>query len=524
MVRAKEAHHIETFVESPPLYQARVSLLRSSPALILIVIAIADIQRWADPDLWGHLAFGRAIIAARHLAFHDPYSYSAPGHLWLNHEWLSELLMGAIYNFGGVIGLKLMKFACCAAVIVALALALAETEAPMTLQLAILVSVGIAIAPQMQFRPQLFTFAMTGGLLAILARYTYRGAAPILAVIPMLWLWANLHGGFIVGVGVLGTFSAVRMLTDLRGGRGPWVGVRLLAIVVASTLVTVITPYRLDTWHAVTHAMMNPHTREVISDWQPLLRSTVATWHANHVAVIPTVVAIAMFVALAVAFVLNPRRGDLAMVAVAAVMIVTAFLAMRNLPLAVMAVAIALARHASPHLSTARLHRPKRLNQIVIAMAGTALLIGTGLMSRTLRAGSAKPIGAVNFMRLKHLSGNVMSDFGWGEYLIWHLARSSKVFIDGRYDTVYPPNVIDDYLAFHFGDADAKDFLRKYPHDFVLLTPSNQAALEVMESAPVWKQIYRDGSCILFTRANSEAAKVSAVEVLAQETPPSYFP
>src|SRR5580700_6852571 len=87
----------------------RVSLLRCSPALILVVVAIADIQPWADPDLWGHVAFGRAMWATFRLALHDPYSYSAPEHLWLNHEWLSEVLIGLFYDLGGVIGLKLMK-------------------------------------------------------------------------------------------------------------------------------------------------------------------------------------------------------------------------------------------------------------------------------------------------------------------------------------------------------------------------------------------------------------------------------
>jgi hypothetical protein len=38
----------------------------------MLVIAIADIQRWADPDLWGHVAFGRAMLATHHLALHEP--------------------------------------------------------------------------------------------------------------------------------------------------------------------------------------------------------------------------------------------------------------------------------------------------------------------------------------------------------------------------------------------------------------------------------------------------------------------
>lgn len=521
---AREAHHIETAVESRAGSHSRASLLRYSPALVLIVIAIADIQRWADPDLWGHVAFGRAMLANRHLAFHDPYSYSARGHLWLNHEWLSELLMGAIYDLGGVIGLKLMKFACSAAVILFLALALAETDTPMTLQLAILLAASIAIAPQMQFRPQLITFAMMSGLLEILTRYTYRGKAPLMVAIPMLALWANLHGGFIVGLAALTTFSTVRITKDVFAGRGPRRGLTLIAVSAASALVTVITPYGIGTWHAVWEAIANPHTGEVINDWQPLMRSFVATWRESPIGVVPSVLAIAMFLALAVTWMLNPRRGDLAIVAVALIMIVAAMIAMRNLPLAVIATVVVLAQHSSSFFRRTQSHRAPRISQILLAAVGAILLIGSGLLSPMLRAGSSKPLGAIAFMQTRRLSGNMMSDFGWGEYVIWHMAPASKVFIDGRYDTVYPPDVIDDYLAFHFGEPDAKEVLRKYPHDFILLSPNDETALAVMASAPGWKQLYRDGSCIVFARANSEAARIPAVTVPPQHTPPSYFP
>src|SRR5579863_9087015 len=196
MSYARDATFLKAGVVSQADCQRRPSLLRYSPALVLIIVAIADIQRWADPDLWGHVAFGRAMLATHRLAFHDPYSYSAPGHLWLNHEWLSEVVMAAFYDVGGVIGLKLMKFGCCAAVIAFLVRGLAEIDSPMTLQFGILVAASIAIAPQMQFRPQLFSFAMTACLLAILTKYTYRGEAPLFALIPIFWLWANFHGGF----------------------------------------------------------------------------------------------------------------------------------------------------------------------------------------------------------------------------------------------------------------------------------------------------------------------------------------
>ena len=106
---AAESANVEPAAPSP---LKRVSLFHYSPALIFLVIVVADITRLADPDLWGHVRFGQDVLAQRHLIFYDRYSYSAPGHLWLNHEWLSEVLMAAMFDKFGPLGLKLLKFLC----------------------------------------------------------------------------------------------------------------------------------------------------------------------------------------------------------------------------------------------------------------------------------------------------------------------------------------------------------------------------------------------------------------------------
>jgi hypothetical protein len=181
------------------------------------------------------------------LTIRDAYSYSAHWHLWLNHEWLSELARGAIYNALGIIGLKLMKFLCSAATLLCLTLALAETGAPMSTQVTILLVASVAVGPQMQFRPQLFTFALTSALLAMLARYASRGHAPLWLAIPMLALWANLHGGFIIGLAILATFTIVVVIQDLVDGTGTHRPMMLFAILAASTLATLVTPYGIGT-------------------------------------------------------------------------------------------------------------------------------------------------------------------------------------------------------------------------------------------------------------------------------------
>ena len=99
------------------------------------------------------------------------------------------------------------------------------------------------------------------------------------------------------------------------------------------------------------------------------------------------------------------------------------------------------------------------------------MAIGGGLFSRRLAPDRGYPSAALAFMDAHGLHGNVLDDFGWGEYLIWHAAPADKVFIDGRYDTVYPLKVILDYLDFYFDQPGAGAVLDSYPHDFVLIGP-----------------------------------------------------
>ena len=72
--------------------------------------------------------------------------------------------------------------------------------------------VAITLMPQMEFRPQLFTFVLFAAMLALLARHNYRGLAPLWLIIPMMALWANLHGGFTLGLMLCGAFVGTEAL------------------------------------------------------------------------------------------------------------------------------------------------------------------------------------------------------------------------------------------------------------------------------------------------------------------------
>ncbi len=507
------------------------SLLRYAPSLVLLAIAVADAGRVADTDLWGHIAFGRLFLKAGPIS-HDPFNYSVPGHPWAVHEWLAELLMARTYDVGGILALKLWKFCCTALTIILLAMAAAETGAAPLLQAAVLITTAVALMPMMQFRPQLYTFMFLAALLALLARENYRRDAPLWLAIPMFALWANLHGGFVIGIGSLALFAGVTAVASIAGGNGIRSAARVLGITVVCAAATLVNPYGLGAWTHVLSALHNPVTRKEMVDWQPLI-SVIANSHGPHSGIFFFLLAVGIMLLSPIAFVVTPRGGDLALVAIAIAMGAGAFDVVRNIPLAVIAAVAPLTRHlhliamklseydsAVPNINSGRLSW--RGQAVLIAASMVLLVENRGLMSPRIPAAMDYPVGAIAFMRTHQLQGNVLARFEWGQYVIFQLGPPSRIFVDGRVDLVYPLDVIEEYLDFFAGRPHGARILEDYRNDYVLM-PSGSPADATMKSRSDWRPIYRDSVAALFAPANSTAAQLPGVPIIAS-APASDFP
>jgi len=533
-------------VESPSVLSRAASWFGYPSMYLLLAIAVVDAFTFADSDLWGHIRFGQAMLKAGHMIEYDPYSYSAPGHLWRNHEWLSEVVFAIAYNAGRVFGLELVKFCFSAMMVLFLALALAETQVIAPIQAAVIMLTAPAMASQMMLRPQLFSFTLMAALMWLLARDSYRRAGPLWLVIPMMALWANFHGAYIAGLGAIGIYAAVGSSQAVIESRDWRRAAYLIAIVIASLLATLVNPYGIGAWYAVLHALTNPLTHKVINDWKPLTSTVAEVWKIAVPAALLFVEAVGFLLALVIAVALAPRGKDLPLVAIAIVFSIAALTAMRNLPLAVIATTIPLARHvglAWQQRSARASSRPARratareglaagatgepehssreyLGQLFAAVAAV-LLIYNVLFSPVLEPMVPSPVGAVDFMKEHHLHGNVLSIYNWGEYLIWHLSPDSKVFIDGRYDTVYPDQVINDYFVFESSEGDPEHMLKAYKHDYAIVdTLSNRWILLNMD--PDWKLIYGDRIAGLFAHKDF-SIKGLKFPVVGTE-PEDYFP
>jgi len=201
-------------------------------------------------------------------------------------------------------------------------------------------------------------------------------------------------------------------------------------------------------------------------------------------------------------------------------MAIAAFISTRNLPIAMIALAAPLARHlprAWHSIVASRENaRPQMrsgwINQTILVALSMVIFLQNGFFSRSLVSPDPYPASACEFMRQHEQSGNILSTFEWGEYLIWNMAPGSRVFIDGRYDTVFPFATIYKFALFNFNQAGGDAVLSEFPTDFVLIKPGSESR-KLMDVRTDWKLIYDDASSRLYARQDSAAAKIPGIPV-----------
>jgi hypothetical protein len=395
------------------------------------------------------------------------------------------------------------------------------------------------IAPMMQYRPQMFDFLFLSAVLAMITRDHTRGRAPLWLAIPILALWSNLHGGFFLGIAVLGIYTLIAGAEELRSRRKLERAIRLAAITALAALSTAITfaiPYARQSWYAVWHSLTNPMTRYAIADWRPLVSALASAIRKDQIA--PALLlgyAVLFSIASIAAIAIWPRAGYLPLDIIGLVMTAGAFMAVRNVAVGAIAIGPPLMRHLAvatggvapgaqePRDSPAAPMRPKWIFELVLGAFALFFAAITGLFSPRMTVSPPDPEGALIFMKQHNLHGNILNNFGWGLYLVWHAAPDSKIFVDGRYDLAYSPAVMHDYLMFIRDQPGALAVLAKYPHDLVLIAPDDPA-VAVMKRADGWTVIYRDSDCILYARKDSVAAAISGVPVKGHAPDPEYFP
>jgi hypothetical protein len=469
--------------------------------LLFLALAIGLAGAGADGDLWGHVRFGQDVLASHHVALPDTHSFTADK-AWINHEWLAEVAMASAFGAAGPLGLNLLRIACLGAIVALIWRRVSRFRPPNRIldALVVVATLGVYVRAQ-HVRPQMFSLLLFALLLTVLTDVDRTGDRKrLLFIPPLMALWANVHGGWIVGVECLGAWAGYKLLFARGGTRERATSAALILVAVAATAAN---PYGVGLWRFLFETVRVG--RPYIEEWQPVYRLQGAAWLFW---LLPASLAI-------VAAIRSKLRLDPAAAIVVLFLAITSLLVSRLDAFFTLAVVFLLAEPLAAGWAERSVdsepQRPVRYLRPAMALLLLAAVPWVAIRAERIRIGQP-PMPereAAAFVAERGLHGRVLVWFDWGEYVIWHFSPQLRVSIDGRRETVYSDRLIEDHMAFYLGGA--PDLPARIAADYIWLPKWLPVVAKLRGSG--WTPLFEGPESIILCKGGSEIRQLTVVAV-----------
>lgn len=460
-----------------------------------VLFAITVTKGLQDPDYFWHVTAGELIASTGQVPSADPFSFTWNGQPWTPHEWLTELIIYGLVSGLGDEG-ALAAFALLpGSIVLILAGVLARLGIRTVAQIPVLILVALTLSPYATLRPQALSWLLLAVLLGLLTSLRADNRRRLLLIGPMIVMWANLHGLYVVGIGVVCAYALFTLLgrTPLRDHR-PW-AVMAVALAFIGAMVTpagpvgVLYPLRYSQEWGLAN----------IQEWQSPNFHDAAHWP---------------LLGLVLWLILNGGRAAPGWLqTIAYVGTLMALVALRNTPVATVLAAPTLAlglesrllgRWGSARPGRQRTAVPRRVMELgmglIVVAASFAILLPRSIGQGAINQGENDyPVAAVNLLAAEDPDARVVAEYGWGGYVIHRLYElGGRVFIDGRND-MYAEQILDDYTSISVGDSGWEELVDQYGADSMLFPPYRAITKGIAQAAG-WCEAFRNEDQVLLRR------------------------
>ena len=220
-----------------------------------------------DFDTYWQIAVGQWILDHHAMPGVDIYSFTRAGEPWTSSSWLSQVLYATSYNLAGWTGPVVLAATSIAATF-ALLIHILGRRIPAAYAVAIafaalVLSMGHFLArPHVLVLPVMLVWAH--GLLTA----SERGEAPSPWLLPVIALWANLHGGFVFGLVLVGAFALDALWNADRAQQKSLV-LRWTAFGIGALVACCVTPYGWGSILAARKILDLGELLRLIYEWMP---------------------------------------------------------------------------------------------------------------------------------------------------------------------------------------------------------------------------------------------------------------
>jgi hypothetical protein len=509
-----------------PLY-----IIPSLPQMAFLVVFITCFTGsgsflLGDGDTGYHIRAGEIILKELAVPRLDPFSFITPPLPWTAHEWLSEVVMALVHNALGLPGVVLLFALLLSTTYWLLFRWIRSSGRNILLDLLILVLVLLSSRIHWHARPHVFSLLLIVLLYQILILHRENRGNYLYVIPPMMLLWVNLHGGFIVGFLIIGIFLSGYFPGFLdSNGEGRHVsaskGKQLSLACAASVLAACVNPFGVHSFlfpfRVVSENYLMDHVQEFLSP----------DFHGF---------APYRYLLLFLIGILGLSKTRLNLAELVLVLLFTSMslYSMRYIPMCAIVYAPILSRHGNFLIQESKA-RGSRLfkersgvyGEIDASAKGYAvplavLVVITGLAVGRIPVRFAErttPTAAIDFLRANPLPGNMFNNDEIGDHVVYSLYPRYKVFMDGRSD-MYGEPILREYFKVAHIEPGWKDVLDKYDINYVFYYTDSVLVRHLLTDSG-WRRIYADNVATILLRNTSGNAETISRYPLGDAVPAS---
>jgi hypothetical protein len=462
----------------------------------------------SDADTGWHIRAGEFILDTWSVPRHDIFSFITPAPSWINHQWLSEVIMAFVHQTLGLTGIVIF-FSLLISLSYYVLFKLMQKEQGNIFLAVFLILLTIASSIfHWLARPHIFSLLFLVISYYILENYQHRQINALYFFPLIILLWVNLHGGFISGFILLFVYlvgNSIEFIVSKDEGKELYKQkTKALSLTVLACLfISLINPYGLD-------ILIYPF--QLIS--QKLIMDHMAEFQSpnfHHLFLLPS-----MYFFLLMILMIGILKKNLNVIEILLIILFTnmALFSQRFIPFLCVVVAPILVRNAEWIFNQTKnrfvdvLQRRSGGIRSMDACASGYLWLVVGILIMTFAVAtdrlnhkfdeSRKPVDAVNFLRKVPIKGNMFNDDEFGDYIIYSAYPQYKVFIDSRVD-MYGLEQFKDYLNVIYFKPGWETVVEKYHIDWAILSSDSILARYLMERND-WRLIYSDKVANIFMK------------------------
>lgn len=470
------------------------------PLPLLLFAGIIPLLQPTDSDYWWHLRTGQLIADTGTVPRVDDFSFTVTGQPWISHEWLTDFLIFIAAREIGYAGVAAI-FGTVSALTLDIVYLTCRLRGASPLMGTLLCTWALLLMQPAQCPPTGADDAPAGCLRICFDLLSGGKAARPLNTPPADGLWVNPHGGYLIGLVLLGLTILGAVARQRIGQRDTPVRPLVLLTLLAA-LASFLTPHGLDALrYPLTYVGRENASLQFVAEWK--------SPDFHQVLFFPFAASLLLLVTLGLGG--RPLRPvDLFWGVTVAFM---ALQSVRHIPLyAIIATPLLAARLGviewEAMVRSIRTRQLTRFGLGILAMIVPLCLItiawqlsgSPGGARQFAREPSAVsyPAGAADYLRAAAPAGRLFNEYRWGGYLIAQHYPERRVFIDGRADP-FGDTLFMRYRETALARPGWRDTLDEWQIGLVLVERDGPLAAALRDD-PAWQELYAGEVERLFAR------------------------